>query len=310
MLPEGFKPNLAISSDKVVLQPEVRFVSEKLDGIRVCFFGGVAYSRSLKPLPNKVIQDIAKLYADVLEGCDGEIIAGDKYAKDVLQRSNSFCMSDYKIDDFKIYLFDRFDAKDPEKMFVNRYVSLFEIQKDFPKEVEILPHFKVKGDRKTFFKDPNEVDLAEFEQEILSKGGEGCIVRDAFGTYKFGRSGTKTPGIQKLKRFIDDEFLVVGYTQFESNQNEAKVNELGRTARSSSKEGKVLVEKLGSLILETKQGIRFNCGTGFTDEDRLALWEIKDTLDGKLAKVKFFHYSKDNVPLLPVFICFRNSIDL
>jgi len=63
-------------------------------------------------------------------------------------------------------------------------------------------------------------------------------------------------------------------------------------------------------VLQTKDGIRFNCGTGFTDELRLQIWKDRDNLVGKLAKIKFFHYSKDNVPLLPVFLDFRSKIDL
>jgi len=31
MLPNGFKPNLAVSSDKVKVQPKSRYISEKLD---------------------------------------------------------------------------------------------------------------------------------------------------------------------------------------------------------------------------------------------------------------------------------------
>lgn len=31
MLPQGFKPNLAVSSDKVKVQPKQRYVSEKLE---------------------------------------------------------------------------------------------------------------------------------------------------------------------------------------------------------------------------------------------------------------------------------------
>lgn len=303
MLPEGFKPNLAVSSDKVKVQPKQRYVSEKLDGIRIIFFGGTAYSRSLKPLPNKILQSIAKNYASILEGCDGEVIAGDKYAKDVLQRSNSFCMSADKEDDFKVYLFDKYI---PDTPWIDRFSKLITDQSEYPEEVEVLAHYIVDSE----YPEQVTINLDDFEQSILSKGGEGCIMRDANALYKFGRSGMITPEIQKLKRFIDDEFLVVGYEQLESNQNEAKVNELGHTSRSTSKEGKVLVDKLGSIVLQTKDGIQFNCGTGFTDELRLQLWEDRDNLAGKLAKIKFFHYSKDNVPLLPVFLDFRSKIDI
>lgn len=300
-VPEGFRPMLAVSSDKVKIQPTVQYCSEKLDGIRIVFFGGVAYSRSLKPIPNKVLQDLATKYADQLEGCDGEVIAGDLRAKDVLQQSVSFCMSDYKEDDFKIYLFDRYIPNTPWLM---RYISL---DKVCVPNVTVLQHYVVN---KQCEYPTQGVNLDEFEQEVLTKGGEGVVVRDANAEYKCGRSGTKNPELQKVKRFQDAEFRVVGYTQFEHNTNEATVNELGRTSRSTSKEGKVLIDILGSLVCQLEDGKMFNVGTGFTEEQRTLLWASKQSLVGKLAKVKFFHYSYDGVPLLPVFLGFRDERDM
>jgi DNA ligase 1 len=305
-IPQGFKPMLAVSSDKVKTQPVTQYCSEKLDGVRCVFFGGVAYSRSLKPLPNKVLQDLAKKYATYLEGCDGEVIAGDLYAKDVLQRSVSFCMQDYKEDDFKIYLFDRY-IKDVE------WIGRFQTLPHDLVNIEVLPHYFVRiKDGNTERAEPKLawVFLDDFEAYVLSKGGEGVMVRDAESTYKCGRSGTKNPELQKVKRFTDDEFLVVGYTQFEHNANEAKVNELGRTSRSTSKDGKIAVEALGSLVCQLKGGKTFNVGTGFSEEQRSILWASKHNLIGKLAKVKYFHLSKDGIPLLPVFLGFRDERDM
>ena len=52
------------------------YVTPKLDGIRCLFKGGVALSRTLKPIPNKSIQAWAKKHAKILEGMDGELIVG------------------------------------------------------------------------------------------------------------------------------------------------------------------------------------------------------------------------------------------
>lgn len=313
MIPKGFKPNLAINSDDVTVQPKVRYVSEKKDGVRVVFFGGVAYSRSLKPLPNKIIQKIAQDNAEVLNGTDGEIIAGDSYAKDVLQRSVSFAMKEDKVDEFTIFLFDRFDPANPNQVWFIRYYKLVAMKNKLPPNVEVLSHYLVEEGypyTPTNMETLGKVDLDLFEQYVLAKGGEGCITRDGEGLYKFGRSGKIKPSIQKLKRFQDDEFMVVGYEQLESNQNEAKTNELGRTARSTSKEGKVPVEALGALVLALPDGRTFNAGSGFTEKQRKDLWQEKDTLQGRLAKIKFFGYSPDGVPLLPTFLDFRSELDL
>lgn len=302
MIPKDFKPMLAINADKVKQQPVTRYVSEKLDGIRCIFFDGVAYSRTLKPLPNKKLQGLAYKYAEVLHGCDGEVISGDLYAVDVLQRSNSFCMKADSVDEFTVYLFDKYIEDIP---WINRYMNLCETIHGIA-NVQVLTHYFVKSE----YENSLGVNLDEFEQEVLSKGGEGCIVRDAFAKYKFGRSASKNPELQKLKRFIDSEFEVIGYEQFESNQNELERNELGYAKRSTSKDGKVLVDQLGSLICKLPDNKTFNVGSGFTLIQRKELWNNRDNLIGKLAKVQYFGYSPDGIPLLPVFLDFRSEIDL
>ena len=306
-IPEGFQPTLAINIDKVKQQPATRYASVKLDGIRCLFFGGVAYSRTLKPLPNKKLQALAKQYADVLESCDGEVIAGgDQYAAGVLQRSNSFCMKADNDDEFCVYLFDRYI---PDAPWISRYWNICEHVVGVP-NVKVLQHYFVREDGSYPAGCTSWVDLALFEQEVLAKGGEGCIVRDAFGKYKLGRSATKNPELQKVKRFDDAEFNVVGYEQFETNQNELERDERGYAKRSTSKQGKQLVEQLGSLVCSLPDGRTFNVGSGFTLQQRKDLWENRDTLVGKLAKVQYFGYSPDGIPLLPVFLDFRNEIDV
>ena len=305
MLPVNFRPMLAINQDKVSKQPETIYASEKLDGIRVVFFGGIAYSRSLKPLPNKLIQGLASKYSKELEGADGEVIAGDLYAVDVLQRSTSFCMKADKVDDFHIYLFDRYH---PELPWINRFISLTGI--NIP-NVSVHEHFFVRT--KGSYEPPTDtpwVDLDVFEHQILERGGEGVMLRDVYAKYKCNRSGKICPELQKVKRFDSTEFKVIGYTQFETNENELLLDERGYAKRSTSKEGKVLLEKLGSLVLELPDGRTFSAGSGFTEEDRIGMWLVKDSLIGLSATIQHFGYSYDGIPLLPVFKSFRHEDDL
>ncbi len=307
-LPTNFKrPMLAINYDDVTEQPSLTYCSEKLNGIRVIFFGGVAYSRSLKPLPNKILQKLAQDSAEVLEGCDGEVIAGDKYAIDVLQRSNSFCMKADKQDDFCVYLFDKFHETQP---WFQRYSNLLQLQDSLPNHVEVLEHFAVRPWKGELPLSLAWVALDLFEQEILFKGGEGVMLRDAFGTYKQNRSGKKKPELQKVKRMQDLDAMVIGYNQFETNLNEATTDERGFTKRSTSKEGKELVDALGGLVLVLPDGKTFSCGSGFTQEQRKVLWLDKEVLIGKIAKVQYFGFSPDGIPLLPVFLDFRDAIDM
>ena len=306
-IPKDFRPMLAINYEKVKTQPFVRYVSEKLDGVRVVFFGGVAYSRTLKPLPNKQIQKLAQQYSRVLNYCDGEVIYGDKYAVDVLQESTSFCMNANKQGDFSIWLFDKYH---PTQHWIDRYSLMQDLYIQypslFPKEVHVLQHYYLVDENPR----EGEVILEEFEAKILALGGEGVMIRNAHGTYKFGRSATREPELQKVKKFNQEEFKVVGYSQLETNQNELERDERGYAKRSTSKDGKQLVEALGSLTLDLPDGKQFNAGSGFTAEQRLQFWNERDTLVGRLASIQFFGFSKDGYPLLPVFKAFRSEIDI
>jgi DNA ligase-1 len=157
----------------------------------------------------------------------------------------------------------------------------------------------------------DEEALLEYEKKNLELGFEGIMVRDADSKYKFGRSGKKKPEIMKVKRFTDAEYEVIGYVQEYENQNEAITNELGRTARSTSKEGLVPKNSLGALILkDATTGNTFNCGGGFTKQQREDYWLTRDSLIGKLAKVKYFAIGVVDVPRFPVWLGFRDKDDM
>jgi DNA ligase-1 len=298
-IPEGFKPQLAIEQTKVKTQPANRYMSEKLDGIRCIVFGGVAYSRSLKPIPNKFIQAYFKNQwtGGLLDGLDGELIVGDKNAPDVFNQSTSGVMRIEGEPDFTFWVFDRYSQK---ATWLERYAFLVNNEL-LPDRVKVLPHYSISCDEQ----------LDEFEAEMLAQGAEGVMIRDTDAKYKCGRSGTKTPELQKVKRFVDNEFEIIGWEPKYTNTNAATVNELGRTARSTAKEGMVALDTMGSLILCTSKRDVFSCGSGMTDAIREDLWERRESLAGQLAKVKYFDVGTGyNVPRFPIYIAIRHKDDL
>ena len=299
-IPEGFKPQLAIEQTKVKTQPANRYMSEKLDGIRCIVFGGVAYSRSLKPIPNKFIQAYVKHHWEMLDGVDGELIVGDKNAPDVFNQSTSGVMRIEGEPDFTFWVFDRWH---PTATWLERYARLVNLDRDdrLPLRVEVLPHYSISCDEQ----------LDEFEAEMLAQGAEGVMIRDTDAKYKCGRSGTKTPELQKVKRFVDNEFQIIGWEPKYTNTNEAKTNELGRTMRSTAKDGMVALDTMGSLILCTSKGDAFSCGSGMTDAIRADLWERRESLMGQLAKVKYFDVGTGySVPRFPIFLGIRSKDDM
>ena len=296
-IPEGFKPQLAIEQTKVKTQPANLYMSEKLDGIRCIVFGGVAYSRSLKRIPNLSIQAYVQHHAEAMEGMDGELIVGDKNAPDVFNQSTSGVMRIEGEPDFTFWVFDRWH---PTQTWIERFTRLVNYT-HFPARVKVLEHLTVE----------EMFNIDEFERDMLAQGAEGIMLRDADAKYKCGRSGTKNPELQKVKRFVDNEFEIIGWEPKYTNTNEAKTNELGRTARSTAKDGMVALDTMGSLILCTSKGDTFSCGSGMTDAIREDLWERRETLMGQLAKVKYFDVGNGyNVPRFPVLVGIRHKDDL
>ena len=299
-IPENFRPQLAIEQTKVKTQPDNLYMSEKLDGIRCIVFGGVAYSRSLKRIPNLSIQAYVQHHADAMEGMDGELIVGDKNAPDVFNQSTSGVMSIEGEPDFTFWVFDRWH---PTADWLERYANLILLKNGdhLPLRVKLLVHQEVEDDS----------CIDAFEATMLAQGAEGIMLRNSDATYKCGRSGTKNPELQKVKRFVDSEFEIIGWEPKYTNTNEAKTNELGRTARSTAKDGMVALDTMGSLILCTSKGDTFSCGSGMTDAIREDLWERRETLMGQLAKVKYFDVGTGySVPRFPVLVGIRHKDDL
>lgn len=305
-IPEGYKPQLAIEQTKVKTQPANRYMSEKLDGIRCIIFGGVAYSRSLKRIPNLSIQAYVQYHAEAMDGMDGELIVGDKNAPDVFNQSTSGVMRIEGEPDFTFWVFDRWH---PTATWLERYARLVNHSR-LPARVKLLEHFPVEvNPEATDFDEDNSID--EFEAKMLAQGAEGIMLRDSDAKYKCGRSGTKNPELQKVKRFVDNEFEIIGWEPKYTNTNEAKTNELGRTARSTAKDGMVALDTMGSLILRTSKGDTFSCGSGMTDAIREDLWERRETLLGQLAKVKYFDVGTGyKTPRFPVLVGIRHKDDL
>jgi DNA ligase 1 len=296
-VPEGFKPLLAINSDDVKTKPEAMHYSVKLNGVRSIIFNGVAYSRSLKPLPNKQLQDYVRSNMPNLQGIDCEVVVGNVYASNVLSESVSFCMSeDKQTADFTLYVFDCYI---PNKPWIERFTTACNMVKYLSKAVAV-PHFEYT----------TEEDLQEFEQNVLAAGGEGVMLRDTFGKYKTGRSGKIKPELQKVKRFLDAEFEIVGFYEELENTNEATTNELGRTQRSTEKAGMKPKGTLGGFYCKTKLGHEFGVGSGFTAAERKELWINPEQYIGKMLTVKYFPVGNELVPLLPTYVGIRNPLDM
>ena len=113
----------------------------------------------------------------------------------------------------------------------------------------------------------------------------------------------------RSKRFTDHEYEVIGFEERMHNTNVPTTNELGYTERSSHQAGLVPMDTLGALILKHDAG-PFRCGTGFTDEQRAQIWANRESLTGRMAKIKHFEIGVKDLPRFPVFLDFRAKEDM
>lgn len=266
--------------------------SPKLDGIRCLIVNGVAVGRSLKPIPNGYVQ---RLFGRAeFDGFDGELIVGETFGEGVFQRTSSGVMSVDGTPDVTYNVFDTwalFDMPFSERLaFVKQHVG---------ERCNVVPQVEV-----TTVEQINELTDAYIEQ-----GYEGLMLRRPNSPYKFGRSTPKEGYLTKVKRFDDGEAEVIGVVELMHNNNEAVTNLLGNIERSTAKAGKVAAGVLGSMVVkDIKSGVEFEIGSGFTAEQRESYW--RSGIVGKIVKYKSqLHGAKDK-PRFPVFLGFRDAVDL
>ncbi len=289
-----FRPMLATDADLDKLRFPL-LASAKLDGVRAVVRDGVVYSRSNKPIPNRYVQE----QFAYLKNFDGELIVGEPTSKTCYRDTVSHVMSqDKKNYDLRFYVFDHIG--EPTWKYMTRYAKLDGIN-------SFNGHQAISRLEQTLVADQVELDM--LEEDMLQDGYEGLILRDPHAPYKMGRSTVKEGYLLKLKRFVDAEAVVIGFEERMHNGNEATVNELGRSKRSSHAAGKTGRGDLGALVV-SHEGVEFNIGTGFDDVERQRIWNNRDSFQGQLAKFKYFPVGVKTAPRHPVFLGWRNAIDL
>lgn len=289
---KSFKPMLASPADLDAIRYPI-FASPKLDGIRACVVGGRLLSRSLKEIPNRHVFNVLNHHA--FEGLDGELIVGEPTSPTCYRDTVSHVMSDHKVFNFTYYVFDLWKSFDK---FYNRRLDL----------VPIATHDCMKRVQHVQLENREQLDAYEAKQ--VAAGHEGIMLADPNGLYKFGRATTKGGELLKVKRFVDSEAVVIGIEEEMFNGNEAQTNELGRTKRSTAKDGLVGKGTMGALIVrDVKTGVEFNIGTGFTAEDRRQWWTwftLRDaSVDAPTIKYKSFPIGVKDKPRHPVYLGLR-----
>lgn len=269
--------------------------SPKLDGIRCTIRNGVATSRAGKLIPNEHVRAALE---GLPEGVDGELMVEGGF-----NACQSLFMSRDKVE--PNFWFFAFDWDVEQGGFELRLAELTKWSEDHGhNNLHVVEHVLIE----------NADDLAAYEAVCLGQGFEGVMVRDPLGPYKHGRATTREGYLLKIKQFADEEMTVTGFVEMMHNDNEAEEDAFGRTKRSTAKEGMRPAGVMGVMVGETEDGATVELGTGFTAEERAVMWNMRDTLLGKL--VKFKHLpdpggrAAGQRPRHPVYLGFRDPIDL
>jgi DNA ligase-1 len=279
--------------------------SPKIDGIRCVIHEGKALSRNLKPIPNKYIRSVLEKYCS--DGLDGEIVTYKDGWVRPFNGISSAVMSREGKPDFCFCVFDCFTVGGG---FSDRFKHVN----------RIIKHLKTRGQTingsvdyvaHTLVHSVN--GLKEAEEDALTLGYEGLMIRAPDGKYKQGRSTTKEGLLLKLKRFEDSEAMILDVLEQQENQNEAAPDELGRSKRTSHKAGKVGKNTLGKfLVKDLKTGVVFHIGTGkgLTAALRKEIWKNPNRYCNKVIKYQHQKHGTKDKPRLPVFIGFRDEKDM
>lgn len=282
----------------------VRFpcgVSIKYDGVKLCRIEKRLIGRSFKAFRNAHLNMMFD--NDLYEGFEGEVVVGNDFFANNLCRATTSAVNTLEGEpDYKWLVFD--------------YVKPETINLTYDQRMSLLiDHCYAHGLDTVIVvvKIVNNLEeLLEFEQEALAKGAEGIIIRDMQSTYKQGRVTPRSQEVLRLKRFKDEEGEVLELIEGSVNNNEATINELGLTERSSHKENLTPNGMVGSLVVRClSDGEIDTISAGaMTHEERKFYFENPDQIIGKTIKFSHFPVGRKDKKRFPQFVGFRIKEDM
>lgn len=314
---ELLRPQLA-SSDVPDLYTQVswpKIIQPKFDGICCLAVNGQAYSRTMKLIPNLHVQKVFKELN--LHGVHGELMLKTLSQEDIDEKRENFILEnpDREVDEEALIRIDFNDVQsaimrgrgEPDFFYV--VYDYWDSDQNYDvRESRVRATVYDVGDKRVaycpsvYVRSAGECEI-KLEQ-LIEQGFEGGILRDPLSPYKQGRQTLKSQALMKLKKFFDDEAIIIGYEEKMTNENEKVKDERGYSKRSSHQENMVPAGVLGALVVKWRN-VEFKIGSGYTELQRKQLWDIQDTLIGKPVTFKYQELSKYGVPRFPVFKALR-----
>ena len=174
-------------------------------------------------------------------------------------------------EDHKRLQFYCYDFVDENKTFNERVEFLRSLNVAWNSLLVLVEHVEVT----------NNQEIDNLHDKWVSEGYEGLVLRDPNQVYK---SGGRDRRMQKVKKFTDGEFKVIGYT--EGLRPEDFV--------------------FRCLTIDNKE---FEAKPIGTREEKDWYLSHMEELIGQMATVKYFNLTPDGIPNLPVLMAFVNKKD-
>ena len=293
------------------------YILPKIDGVRGLNYNGTLTGRSLKKFKNK---HLTRLFSKPhYEGFDGELAAGDECDPDLCRKSSSASGTIEGEFFWTWHVFDLCSDSVQHLPYEERHAMLKAYVESEQLEgrlmdLKVVPMIKVN----------NMNELLEQEEVWLEMGYEGVITRKPGKPCKRGRATSREGGYGRIKRFTDGEGVITRINEGMTNMNEAQINELGHTFRSTHQDNMVPSGMIGSYVvtlLTVPEGLpdhivlnvgdEMTVGAGkLTHEERLYYFQNPDKFLGRISKFKFFLHGMKDKLRIPTHQSFREVEDM
>lgn len=295
-----FRNNLSVDVTDIeaVRLPKVALI--KYDGVYALVRDGKLLGRSLKPFKNEYIT--MQLSHPKYEGLVGELCAGRQLNADNLCRNTTSKVNTIKGEwGYTWVIFDYIGGDYINKPYKERIKKAMEVVVGMGQDNIRMAKMEVAYDHD---------QIEGLYGDALDDGYEGLILRDLDALWKNGRSTAREQGFMRMKPQSDKEAVIIGVVEGMTNNNEAKINELGYTERSSHQENKVGNGMVGSWkAVDLTTGVEINIGAGkLTHEGRAKYFNEQPI--GAIVKYRSFDIGVKSLPRFPRHISFRADEDM
>ncbi|MCG7548883.1 DNA ligase [Pseudoalteromonas sp. Of7M-16] len=161
-----------------------------------------------------------------------------------------------------------FDAPDPQLSFEQRFGKYQRIVNGLHSvHIKPIPQYQFS----------TKAELDAFFNQVLARGGEGVILHEKNASHRAGR----TAQVLKYKPIFDAEAIVIAHVPGKGKYQ----------------------GMMGSITVKTMEGVTFNIGTGFSDEQRQSPPPIGSTIT-----FQYQGFTKYGKPRFASFLRIRSQI--